>query len=321
MENYYLIIIAVIFGISFFISDYYEHKHPILPTSLIAGISVSYFFLVVLPEISERLPEYPLGLELLEYLFVLVGFVFIHVSEKLIIQKVESRAQKKVRKLMKMEDNLELVEENIENIINKELMNEKIDVYALKDLASVVTDLNEQSNIIKFQTEQLRLKIHDHINEDIEGLRSFTNFTYHFLVGIILISLIFVDIIDAILFYIFALFRIIISNRLLGKFFLFTDLDIRVDYEESKSKNLFLSSSILIGMIIGLIIDIFLDINLEFLYILFSFISGVILYTIVREIIPEKEKGNPVFFLIGIIGFTIIILTLNISKILVLNHA
>ncbi|MBY9007474.1 MAG: hypothetical protein KGD63_12020 [Candidatus Lokiarchaeota archaeon] len=318
MENLYLLIIALIFGISFFISDYYDHKHLILPTSLIAGISVSYFFLVVLPEISERLPEYPLGLEFFEYLFVLIGFIFMHVSEKFILQRVEKKPQKKVRKLIRMENNLKIVESNIENIINKELMNEKLDIDALKDLGSVVTGLNDQNIAIKFQIDQLKRKIHDHVNEEMEDLRYFTNFTYHFIVGLILISLIFVELVDAILFFIFALFRIIISNRLIGKHEIFTDLDINFDYEETHSSKLILCSSALIGMGIGLIINFFLGINLELMYILFSFISGVILYTIVREIIPEKEKGNPIFFLIGFIGFVIVIFILSFSKILVI---
>ncbi|MBN1214888.1 MAG: hypothetical protein JXA99_05530 [Candidatus Lokiarchaeota archaeon] len=321
MENYYLFFIVLIFGITFFISDYYDHKHPILPISLIAGISVSYFFLVVLPEISKKIPEYPLGLEFLEYLFVLIGFSFMHVSEKFILQRVESNAQKKVRKLINMEKNLNTVEDNIENIINREIMNEKLDIEVLKDLGSVVTDLHNQGTSIKFQINQLKKKIHDHVNKNIEELRFFTNFLYHFLVGLILISLIFIELVDAILFYIFALFRIIISNRLIGKHTIFTDLDINFDYEETHSNKLILCSSPLIGIGIGFLVVIFFNVNLELMYILFSFISGVILYTIIREIIPEKEKGNPLFFLVGFIAFTILIIILSLSKVIVLINS
>ena len=109
--------------------------------------------MVVLPEISKGLPTYPLHLNFLEYLFVLVGFVFIHISEKLILQKVEVKAQKKVRKLMRSEKNLEIVEDNIANLISRELMYEELDVYALKDLARVITSLNDQSHTIKFQID------------------------------------------------------------------------------------------------------------------------------------------------------------------------
>ena len=97
-----VVILVLVFGCFFFMAEYFEHRLVQLHASFIAGISVAYFFLIVLPEIAERLPESPFELALFEYIFVLIGFVFIHVTEKLILQKVESGTQKKMRKLMKM---------------------------------------------------------------------------------------------------------------------------------------------------------------------------------------------------------------------------
>ena len=93
--TFYLLVffISIAFGIFFFIADYYENKIVKLHASFIAGISVAYFFLIVLPEIPERLPEAPFDLKLFEYLFVLVGFTFVHLTEKFILQKVESKTQ------------------------------------------------------------------------------------------------------------------------------------------------------------------------------------------------------------------------------------
>ncbi|MFW9894442.1 MAG: hypothetical protein ACFFD7_01400, partial [Candidatus Thorarchaeota archaeon] len=71
-------------------------------------------------------------------------------------------------------------------------------------------------------------------------------------------------------------------------------------------------SSALTGIIFGLIFKIIWPINLELLFIFYSFISGVILYVIVREVIPEKEKGKPIKFLIGLVGFALIIIITNI---------
>ena len=64
-----------------------ELLHIHLQPSLIAGISFSYFFIVMLPATSNRLP----GLYLLsfEFIFVVFGFTFALVSEKLILQHVE----------------------------------------------------------------------------------------------------------------------------------------------------------------------------------------------------------------------------------------
>jgi hypothetical protein len=36
------------------------------------------------------------------------------------------------------------------------------------------------------------------------------------------------------------------------------------------------------------------------------------MYTIVREVIPEKEKGKPVYFLAGMIGFSLFVFILKL---------
>lgn len=315
-----VIIIAIIFGTAFFIADFFEHKHHQLHISLIAGISVAYFFLVVLPEVAEGMPEYPLHLQLFEYFFILMGFIFFHVSEKLILQKVESKSQKRMRKLLKMEKDLELVEENIENVLESELQQEKLDIAALKNLNESILGLKEQEETIKKEIEQYKLKIQNRLNKDLSEFRYFTNFAYHLLVGIILVGLLFIEFLAAFLFFIFAWFRIIISNRS-ERHIIFTDLEI---YEESDFginliKKTLLGLSALTGVFIGLVFELILPvkIELELIYILFSFISGVILYTIVREVIPEKEKGNPFYFLLGAVGFIIIILIIKIFPTLI----
>ncbi|TFG24347.1 MAG: hypothetical protein EU529_04595 [Promethearchaeota archaeon] len=315
-----IIIIAIIFGTAFFIADFFEHKHHQLHISLIAGISVAYFFLVVLPEVASGMPEYLLNFEIFEYFFILMGFIFFHVSEKLILQKVESKSQKRMRKLLKMEKDLEFVEENIENVLESELQEEKLDIAALKNLNESILGLKEQEKTIKKEIEQYKLKIQNHLNKDLSEFRFFTNFTYHLLVGIILVGLLFIEFLAAFLFFIFAWFRIIISNRS-ERHIIFTDLEIyeETDYGTNLIKKTLLGLAALTGVFIGLVFELVLPIKieLELIYILFSFISGVILYTIVREVIPEKEKGNPLYFLVGAVGFIIIILFIKIFTTLI----
>ncbi|GAH52608.1 unnamed protein product, partial [marine sediment metagenome] len=84
------------------------------------------------------------------------------------------------------------------------------------------------------------------------------------------------------------------------------------DINENMTRKYVLSLSNILGVIIGLILDLIYFEYTELFYIFFSFTSGVILYTIVREIIPEKEKGQPIYFLVGFIGFTVVIFTINI---------
>ncbi|GAI70376.1 unnamed protein product, partial [marine sediment metagenome] len=238
----FLIVISIIFGVLFFIADFYQRKHPKLDISLIAGISIAYFFLVLLPEIAENIPQFPLGLKLFEYLFVVIGFVFVHVSEKLILQKVESKSQKRMRKLIVKEKTLEEVERNIEKILTRELEHEDLDTIALKDIAQTISALNEQEQEFKTEINRYKSKIQNHINEELAKLRFFTNFTYHFLVGIIVVGLLAIDLITGILFFLFAWFRAIITNRS-ESHLIFTDLEIyeTFSYEDNITKKYILA--------------------------------------------------------------------------------
>ena len=318
-------IISLVFGVLFFIVDFYQQKHPKLNVSLIAGISISYFFLVLLPEIAENIPVIPFDLPFFEYLFVLIGFIFVHISEKLILQKVESKSQKRMRKLIKKEEILQSVEDNIENVLTKELEKDDLDDKALKDIAITLADLHKQGGEFKEEINKYKVKIQTHINEDLSNLRFFTNFSYHLLVGIIVVGLLTIDLTDylsndlppitGILFFLFAWFRAIITNRS-ESHIIFTDLDIYDTYEidENTTRKYILALSNIVGVLIGLFLDLIKFEYSELFYIFFSFISGVILYTIVREVIPEKEKGQPIYFLIGSIGFTMLIIALDLIK-------
>ncbi len=308
-----LAVISIIFGVLFFIVAFYERKHPKLDISLIAGISIAYFFLVLLPEIAENIPQFPLDLKIFEYLFVVIGFVFVHVSEKLILQKVESKSQKRMRKLIAKEKTLEEVERNIEKILTRELGHEDLDTIALKDIAQTISALNEQGQEFKTEINRYKSKIQNHINEELAKLRFFTNFTYHFLVGIIVVGLLAMNLITGILFFLYAWFRAIITNRS-ENHLIFTDLEIYETFnlEENLTRKYILAFANLIGILIGIGLDLILFEYTEMFYVLYSFVSGVILYTIVREVIPEKEKGKPLYFLIGFVGFTVVIFIINI---------
>lgn len=308
-----LAVISIIFGVLFFIADFYQRKHPKLDISLIAGISIAYFFLVLLPEIAENIPQFPLDLKLFEYLFVVIGFVFVHVSEKLILQKVESKSQRRMRKLIAKEKTLEAVERNIEKILTRELEHEDLDTIALKDIAQTISALNEQEQEFKSEINRYKSKIQNHINEELAKLRFFTNFTYHFLVGIIVVGLLAINLITGILFFLYAWFRAIITNRS-ESHLIFTDLEIYETFniEENIKRKYILAFANLLGILIGIALDLILFEYTEMFYILYSFVSGVILYTIVREVIPEKEKGKPLYFLIGFVGFTVVIFIINI---------
>jgi len=309
-----LSIVAFICGVFFFVVDYYNETRKKQfnqrISSLIAGISLSYFFLVVLPEISDNMPEYPFRLNILKYLFVLIGFIFIHVSEKLIFQRVDKKARMRVKQLITMENNLDLVELDISGLIKKHLNEKDLDIYALKDLSRALSDLIEEENILKEQEISLKSKIQNHINKDLDRVHLWTTFAYHVIVGLILIQLFFIDVFAAILFFFFAFFKALISEPS-HETIIFSDIPIFNRIAHPKPVLIFFSLATLIGVLTGLILRVTATLSLEVLYILFSFISGVILYVIVRETIPEKEKGNAFYFLLGATVFFILILIIN----------
>ena len=139
-------------------------------------------------------------------------------------------------------------------------------------------------------------------------------FIYHFLIGILLISLLLIEIISGILFFMFAGSMALITNRS-KKRKIFSDLDIEIETHEVTSKwRHVLSSAALFGVIFGIILDLAFSLNLELIYQIFSFLSGVILYTIIRKEFPEKEKGKPILFLLGVLGFTLFVLIFNLFE-------
>ncbi len=252
-------------------------------------------------------------MNLFEYLFVLIGFSFVHITEKFILQKVESKTQKKMRKLLQKEQILESVEHNMEKILTEELIHESLDESALKSIAQTLSELNDQEEEMKVNINNYKIKIQNRINKELRHFRYITDYIYHFLVGIILIGLLLLEFIGGILFFIFAFFRTIITKRSEAHL-IFTDLEIyeEIRHEEKILVKWILGTSALAGIIIGIILKLIFPINLELLFIFYSFISGVILYVIVREVIPEKEKGNPLKFLIGLVGFAVIIIIINV---------
>jgi zinc transporter ZupT len=312
IENFLIVaIVSLVFGVFFFLADFYEHTHPKLHISLIAGISLAYFFLVLLPEVAIGIPVIPFEIVIFEYLFVVIGFSFVHVSEKLILQKVEANSQKRMRKLLQKEKTLEEVERGIEKILTKELTQKNLDESAVRDIAQTISSLNQQEEEMLEEINRYKIKIQNRISEDLSQLRFFTNFTYHFLIGIILAGLLSIEFISGILFFIFAWSRAIITNRS-ESHIIFTDLEIyeKTDIDDNILKRYILASATIGGILFKLILDLIFPLNaldIELFYIIYSFISGVILYTIVREVIPEKEKGKPLYFILGFVGYTIVI--------------
>ena len=308
-----IIPVAVAFGLAlfyFFVEYINSFKHFKLHTSWIAGISLAYFFFVLLPETSDKLPAFSGVFEAFELIFVLLGFSFMHIYEKFLIQKVEIKSQDKIRESLKMEKNLELVEDNLEGIIDREIINDTMDRDALKELAQTMISLRNEGKKLNTQILEQKAIIAKHVNKDLNKFHFYVNFFYHVLVGIILTQILEVNILSGLLFFIFAFSMAIIMRTDEGNV-IFTDLNIKYAPHETSERNLLLALSVMIGVSIISIIEICVAIPDTILFSLLSFISGLVLYIIIREILPKNEKGKPIYFICGMIGFSLVILLIR----------
>ena len=82
------------------------------------------------------------------------------------------------------------------------------------------------------------------------------------------------------------------------------------DVREHASVRVLLSLSALLGVIFAILVAIPHAIALS----LVSLVAGVLLYIIVREFLPSKEKGEPAFFVLGLVVFAIVNLAIPVAN-------
>ncbi|MFX0101088.1 MAG: hypothetical protein ACFFCS_16050 [Candidatus Hodarchaeota archaeon] len=314
------LVLIISLGAIFFLVDLYENKlaaksiHP----SYIAGFSIAYFFLVVLPEITTYLPDVLKEFTVFEYVFILIGVTFALTSEKLILQRVEVKTRVKVKELHQLKSDLDHIEESLGIFLAENIIKEKLDMGTMKNVSEALIGMNEKEEDIKLQIKETEQVIHDHVCDSLDDFHAITEFIYHLIIGIILSSLLLTNILEGILFFVFAFFMAIVTRSKTKKR-VFSDLDIEIGHVERKKKKLIVALAAPIGIGASLFLEMFLHLQLAIVYVFFSFISGVILYTIMREVIPEKEKGRPIYFLIGLAVFSVVIITLRMLEI-TLHH-
>jgi len=152
------LILGVIFGIVFFIVDIYnENKTKEINTSLIAGITVTYFFIILLPEISSGLEALPFGLY--KFIGILIGFSTIHLIEKVILLRVEQKSQLKLKEIFKEEAEVIEKEKKVEKSLIKKLVENNKDTLTVENLVEKLYALEEINKIQKIWVkEEQRLK-------------------------------------------------------------------------------------------------------------------------------------------------------------------
>ena len=314
------LIIGFSFGFLFYFTEYYQERYCMkcrlddfgdIFISFVAGISVAYFFLELLPVLTLDFLD-PFH-AILTFLFILVGFTSIHIAEKLILQRVESKTREKITELDKIRLSLEKEEERIVEFLEREIIEEDWDNPLLKRFAEIASEAHTKEIELKSQETDLKIKIEEHLNRDIDEVHAITNYFYHWCIGLLIFSLLSVDLFSAFFFFVFAYLNSTISNASNRHVDIY-DMNIHMSVSEEGLSKIILPSSVLVGMIAGFLFELFLPIPEILVNSLLAFISGVILYVIVREVIPEKTKGKPIYFLIGVILFSLAIILVYILE-------
>ncbi len=130
---------------------------------------------------------------------------------------------------------------------------------------------------------------------DLSAMHAISFFIYHFLMGVVIVNLLNRDFTLGLLFFI-----PILTYSAIGQVSL---KEIHAKVTEKKMVRFFLAASTLIGIIEAIIIQI----NPKLFYALLGFVAGAMLYHIMRESIPSEKEGNALFFLLGSIIYTILI--------------
>jgi len=262
-----------------------------------------------LKEISSVLEETLLKERIL--MNSLIRKLMIHDERDKLSLKELTEKVSELGELHKVQEDRVEQEKNIERSIIYNISRDESDRLSLQELALELNTFCQREEELEIQDYSLKVKIQNRINEHLDNLHNYANFGYHLLIGIILFELLTYEIITAILFFVFAFFKAL-TSKTSNDIQLFPGIEINEEYDQPLYQKIIIASAGLLGIFIGLILNVIFHLPMEIIFFMFSFISGVILYTIIREVLPENESGRPLYFLLGIIIFSIIIITLQL---------
>jgi zinc transporter ZupT len=312
------LVLGLVIGVLFLLTEFYHEKYCFeckgpkskeKQVSIIAGFSIAYFFLKLLPEIFQELSQY--NQEIFTYSAIFVGFCFIHLSEKMILKRVGNQCRTIIKDLVIKKKQLEIEGKITERKLNVELEREKWDKLTVRKLAETISGLNQQDKELKEHEKEIKMELESHLNKDLEKVHVAINYFYHLIVGLIIFNLLKEDLFSGILFSFFAILKATISNTSNRHIKIF-DINIHTKIEEHNFIKILSITSVLTGVAIGLILELIYPLSSFVIFQCFAFISGIILYIVVREVIPQEEKGRPYYFISGATIFIIILIFIEI---------
>jgi zinc transporter ZupT len=134
------------------------------------------------------------------------------------------------------------------------------------------------------------------LRRELKEVHSLMFFIYHFVIGMVLVNVTNqLSIIGGILFFIPVLLHTAVSSLSFS--------EIYGVIREKISVRLLLSLSTLAGIIVS----IFFPLTLDMYHILLGFVLGAMFYLVIVESIPRERRGEPMFFILGVIVYAILI--------------
>lgn len=229
----------------------------------------------------------------------------------MILKRVGNKCRTIIKDVVIKKKQFEIDEKVTEHKLNVELERDKWDNLTLRKLAKSLTGLNKQDKELKSYEEEIKLELQSHLNKDLEKVHIVINYFYHIIVGLIIFNLLKESLISGILFSFFAILKATISNTSNRHIKIF-DINIHTKIEEQNWLKIISITSVLTGVVIGLIFEILYPLSTFVIFHCFAFISGIILYIIVREVVPQEEKGRPYYFISGVTIFIIILIFIEL---------
>jgi zinc transporter ZupT len=137
---------------------------------------------------------------------------------------------------------------------------------------------------------------------DLKEIHSVSFFVYHFVVGVALTGKFEEGMVEGLLFLVPVAFHAGLSTASLS--------GIHGEMRERTLVRVLLSISTLLGVVFAALIRIPHALELS----LVSFVAGVLLYIIVREFLPQEEKGEPAYFVFGLLVFAAVNLAIPVAN-------
>jgi len=134
------------------------------------------------------------------------------------------------------------------------------------------------------------------LKRELREIHSLSFFIYHFFIGILLVNILEnVSAVAALLFFIPVFLHTSLSSLSLNK--------IHGSVKENVFARIALSFSTMAGILAGYLVSI----SLATFHVLLGLLIGVLLYIVIADSIPREREGDPKYFLLGIIVYSLLI--------------